>query len=512
MMSCKGMIVMAAVISRAWTVPGVLLDHPGAHGADVIGADAIHEAEKTYRVAIAKTRSELLTSFERNVETAKNGKRMKAGERTLLARRIEAERDAFRDAGWLPATPKMRDEVEHYRRTLRGAEDLARRRFEAAASFHREAGDRAAETAAIEAWEHLFLETADLEAFPDRWVSLFNGRNLNGWFVERGDPERWGVEAGTLVARGGRQPAQASFLLTKRAFGDFILSFEFQLARDSDSGLVLRAERDERAYLELNLRSVRETPSVHGALLWSRSWNARDGLQPRLLGHANGPWNRTVVESYGDLLRVTINGQLVHSTDLRWFRDNPNAVPGLALDSGHVGLQAALGLARFRDVKIRGVHRLQKIAGTGRTIDPDPAGVPTPGRFYRLLNVETGMALDVLHSSLNPCDLVQAVPTERPSQAWALRPKRDRFQMVNGNSNLLLNIPHERQEDGNGLIQWSDQNGAANELWTLVPEDRAFRITSTHGLAVIVNESGRVEMRTPRRSRNELWQFVPIAL
>jgi hypothetical protein len=129
-----------------------------------------------------------------------------------------------------------------------------------------------------------------------------------------------------------------------------------------------------------------------------------------------------------------------------------------------------------------------------------------------VISEETGKALDVLHSSLVGGAggvLVQAGAAGRPSQVWVLQAKRGRYQIVNGNSKLVINIPLGRQEDGNGLIQWPDQNGAGNELWALIPEGRAFRITSTNGLAIMVNDRGHVEMRTPQGKRNELWRFVP---
>jgi hypothetical protein len=507
----KGLSIVGVVIACTWAIPGLPSERPGADNPE---DNPIRVAEQAYRDAIAQAREDMLISFERKLESARAGKRLKADERQALARRIEAERDAFLATGRPPTSPKMKDDVEHFRRALRRAEDLCRHQFEAAARSHREAGDRAAETAVNEAWERLFLETADLEAFPDCWVPLFNGRSLNGWFVERGDGDAWRVEAGSLVARGDPGSAKPGVLLTEREFRDFLLSFEFQLAPDSDSGLMLRAARDEPAHLELNLRSVREAPSVHGVLLWSLSGNARDSLRPRPVERSNGPWNRAVVESRGDLLRVSINGRLVHSTDLRWFHDRPNAIPALVRGSGHIGFQADLGSVRFRDIKVRGVPHAGRDSGTGRLPDPDNAVVPVPGRFYRLLNEETGKALDVLHSSLlggSPGSLVQAAPAERSSQAWTLRTKRGRLQIVNANSNLLINVPLGRQEDGNGLIQWPDQNGAGNELWTIIPERRAFRIASTDGLVIIINDLGRVEVRTPRGKRSELWRFVPIA-
>lgn len=508
-MRYKGLSIVGLVVASTW---GIALISHEVVAADGAGSERLREAEKDYRNAIARAQNELLDAIESELESAKASPRLKAGERALVVDRVSRELDAFRDAGRIPASPRMKDEVRQYREALQRAEDLCRHPFDAAAKAHREAGNRAAETEVIESWERLFLETADLEAFPDRWVPLFNGRSLNGWFVERGDKDAWGVEAGALVAR-GQDSSKAGFLLTERTLRDHILSFEFQLGPDSDSGVVPRAVRDEPSHLELNLRSVRETPSFHGFLFWSLSGNVRDGLQPRPVERASGPWNQAVIESRGGLLRVTINGRLAHSTDLRWFTDKPEAAPGVRRESGHIGFQSNVGAARFRNIKVRGVPRTEAGGGTGRLPGPNDATVPVPGRLYRVINEETGKALDVLHSSLLGGAgglLVQAGAAERPSQGWMLQIKRERCQIINGNSNLMINIPLGRQEDGNGLIQWPDQNGAGNELWALIPEGRAFRITSTSGLVILVNDLGRVEVRTPQGKRNELWRFVPV--
>jgi hypothetical protein len=379
MMRAKGPVVLGLVVALASASPAMILDQTGVRGADIAGDPPLPAAEKTYRDAIEQAHSELLDAFERKSKSAKASPRLKAGERASLVEQIGRERDDFRDAGRIPASPRLKDEVRQYRKALQRAEDLCRRHFDAAAKAHREAGDRAAETEVIESWERLILETTDLEAFPDRWLPLFNGRGLNGWFVERGDEDVWSVEAGALVARDDPGAAKSGFLLTEREFRDFLLSFEFQLDPDSDGGVVLRAGRDEPAHLELNLRSVRETPSFHGFLFWSRSGNPRDGLPPAPVEPLNGAWNRAEIESRGGLLRVTINGRLAHSTDLGWFADRPEAAPGLNRPSGRIGLRLDAGTARFRNIKVRGASRAEDVA---RLPGANGAAVPAPGRFY----------------------------------------------------------------------------------------------------------------------------------
>jgi len=86
-------------------------------------------------------------------------------ERSALAEQIGQERDAFRNTGRISLSPRPKDDVRKYRKALQRAEDDCRRAFDAAAKVDRECGD----LPAVEAWERLFLATANLEAFPDRW-------------------------------------------------------------------------------------------------------------------------------------------------------------------------------------------------------------------------------------------------------------------------------------------------------------------------------------------------------
>ena len=47
-----------------------------------------------------------------------------------------------------------------------------------------------------------------------KWTSLFNGKDLTGWYIERGHPSSWRIEAGELVAVGHNGFHDMSFLLT----------------------------------------------------------------------------------------------------------------------------------------------------------------------------------------------------------------------------------------------------------------------------------------------------------
>jgi len=192
---------------------------------------------------------------------------------------------------------------------------------------------------------------------PDGFQALFNGRDLSGWRVDRGDPDIWHVEDGALVAAADGDWRKQTFLLSDRDFSNYILRFEFQLPKNTDSGVVLRAIPGEH-HLELNLRNFDEPPGVHAAtaaLNWSTSGRGADYLppdRPAELG-LDRAWNEAKIELQGGSLQVWINGLQVRSTDLRQLAARPNALPALKREAGRIGFQSHTGTVRFRNVQVK---------------------------------------------------------------------------------------------------------------------------------------------------------------
>jgi hypothetical protein len=186
---------------------------------------------------------------------------------------------------------------------------------------------------------------------------LFNDHDLTGWRVDRGGADTWRVENGVLVGVGSGDWRKTTFLLSERDYADFNLRFEFQLPRNTDSGVIFRATPGED-HIELNLRSFNDPPGTHpktGALHWSTSGRGVDYLPPDRPAalKLSGAWNEMVIDLRGGSLRISINDRDVLTTELGSLAKLPKALPGLARRSGRIGFQAHTGTVRFRNIRIK---------------------------------------------------------------------------------------------------------------------------------------------------------------
>ena len=78
------------------------------------------------------------------------------------------------------------------------------------------------------------------ERQQDEWVSLCDGKTLNGWSVHSGFA-KYHVEDGVIVGTTVKGSPN-SFLCTDREYGDFILEFEVLLDPELNSGVQIRSK------------------------------------------------------------------------------------------------------------------------------------------------------------------------------------------------------------------------------------------------------------------------------
>ena len=177
------------------------------------------------------------------------------------------------------------------------------------------------------------------------FLPLFNGKDRSGWVVERG-ADVWRVEDEELFFT-VVDDAQKGWLVTKRIYGDYLLSLRFKLAPRGNSGVALRLTPGEEDPASVQIQD-------DSAPLWAGvPPNQKTGAlfnvdvhQPAELRPV-GEWNDMEIELIQRTLRVSVNNR----ETLRKILDTPELRKKIPA-SGRIGLEHNTSSVRFRDLKI----------------------------------------------------------------------------------------------------------------------------------------------------------------
>lgn len=189
------------------------------------------------------------------------------------------------------------------------------------------------------------------------FVSLFNGSDLEGWHRHMGVPEdyrggKWEVVNG--VIEGDQDPpGKGGFLVTEKAFRDFIIKMQVQVDYPNDSGVFLRMGEDGKSH-QVTLDNEEEPKFGAIYLPWTQAMvhECPEGIKH----YRQGEWNDLVIEISGEpsRIRVWLNGDMI--TD---FQHTVETTTGVST-SGQLGLQIHAGQdwkegnkVRFRNIAIK---------------------------------------------------------------------------------------------------------------------------------------------------------------
>ncbi len=186
------------------------------------------------------------------------------------------------------------------------------------------------------------LPAAGLSA-QNSFIPLFNGKDLTGW-TPVGTPDAFVVKDGAIYTTGARP--YPSWLRSEKPYENFVLRFEYQTQGWYEGGVLFHAPSDgpgSKLGFKIHLRHDRHE---YG----SRSPGAiYDVAAPRsLVNLPSGQWNRCEVECNWPLLRVTLNGTVIHDIDM----EKNNALK-YRLRKGFIGIQNIGCRAYFRNIEIR---------------------------------------------------------------------------------------------------------------------------------------------------------------
>ena len=167
------------------------------------------------------------------------------------------------------------------------------------------------------------------DAPVEKWVSLFNGTNLDGWVT---------MNDGQFVATNGviRIAGGMGWLRTERAFTNFVCEAEWRgLETNYNSGFFIRCGVEGKQFptngWQINLKQA-----DLGALLKNKDIV----VSPKPPVIADGVWAKFTMTARGTNVALELNGQKLYEH-------------GCDATNGFLGLQAEAKVMEVRSVRVR---------------------------------------------------------------------------------------------------------------------------------------------------------------
>ncbi|HDR50887.1 MAG TPA: DUF1080 domain-containing protein, partial [Mariniphaga anaerophila] len=201
------------------------------------------------------------------------------------------------------------------------------------------------------------------------FVSMFNGKNLDGWqgMLLDGNPikiarlsdverarareeadkkmlENWSVKDGQIIFNG-----HGANLVSVKKYKDFELIVDWRITREGDSGIYLRGTPQVQIWDTSLVRVGAQVGS--GGLYNNNPDNIRDPL--KVADNPVGEWNTFHIKMIGENVTVYLNGELVVDNvrmDNYWDRSIP------IFEEGTIELQAHGNELAFRDIYVKEIN------------------------------------------------------------------------------------------------------------------------------------------------------------
>ncbi len=196
----------------------------------------------------------------------------------------------------------------------------------------------------------------------DGWVSLFDGKSLDGW-IQKNGTATYRIEGDTIVGK-TNEGSPNSFLCTKKLYGDFELTFDVKVDNSLNSGVQIRSQTKEpkgdakfgrvngpQVEIEASGANGAEAGYVYGEAT-GRGWlTPADRLKPRKV-FKDGDWNSFRIVAKGARIQTWINGEAIEDlTDEAIYKTHSKGFIGLQVH----GIKKGTGPyeVAWRNLKLR---------------------------------------------------------------------------------------------------------------------------------------------------------------
>jgi hypothetical protein len=184
------------------------------------------------------------------------------------------------------------------------------------------------------------------------FVSLFDGRTLNGW---QGAVDGYEVRDGAIQCKAG----SGGNLFTRKVYRNFVVRLEIQLPPGGNNGLAIRYPGDgDAAYVGMaEIQVLDDTDPKYAGLDPRQAHGSAYGMVAAERGHLKpvGQWNEEEVTVKGSTIAVVLNGHPILDADLAtvtaFMADHPH--PGKDRTDGYFGFAGHQDPVRFRHIRIR---------------------------------------------------------------------------------------------------------------------------------------------------------------
>jgi hypothetical protein len=193
------------------------------------------------------------------------------------------------------------------------------------------------------------------------FVSLFDGKSLNGWEEIKKDKSGYRAENGVLVC-----PADtANVLFSQKDYSDFVLRLDFKLTANANNGIAIHAPSDKGqiAYIGNEIQILDDNgypnllPTQYCGSHYKVTAAKRGALKPV------GQWNHYEITVKGRKITVVLNGKTI-------TQSNPDAIadaevirrhPGMFRTKGRIGFLGHHSRVEFKNIQIKELPTQDKV-------------------------------------------------------------------------------------------------------------------------------------------------------